>query len=117
MKTSSLASSLLLAAGVVVASPAVASAGGPSPEAFEDNPTFLCGPLEGGVPPNHCINSKGKGSTGVILVFAPDPRGPQESYSTNPQADTRPCPHDDDADPDGTWWAPVEGFYVCHHRP
>lgn len=116
MKTSSLASSLLLAAGVVVASPAVASAAGPSQEVFEDNPAFLC-EAEADLPPSHCINANGKGSTGVILVFAPDPRGPQESYSTSPQADTRPCPHDDGADPDGTWWAPLPGLYVCHHRP
>lgn len=70
------------------------------------------------LPPNHCINQKGKGKTGVILVFLPDPRGPQESYSTDPRSDTRPCPHDSsNPDADGTWWSPVEGLWVCHHRP
>ena len=116
MKTSSLASSLLLAVGVVVASPTVASAGGPPMPVFQENPAFLC-EGEADLPPSHCINGKGKGSTGVILVFAPDPRGPQESYSTDPRADARPCPHDPGADADGTWWSPAPGLYVCHHRP
>lgn len=115
MKISSLVSCLLLAVGVVVAAPAVASADPPMP-VFEDNPAFLCED-EAGLPPSHCINAQGSGTSGVILVFAPDPRGPQESYSTSEQADGRPCPHDPDADADGTWWSPVPGLYVCHHRP
>lgn len=117
MKTSALASSVLLAVGTVVASPAVASADGPPQAVFDDNPAFLCeAAAEPDLPPHHCIIAKGGGSTGVIKVFSPDLRWPVESYSTDDKADTRPCPHDPDAT-DGTWWSPVPGLYVCHHRP
>lgn len=68
------------------------------------------------LPPNHCINLQSQGDTGVIHVFAPDERWPQESISTNPKSDTRPCPHDPAAT-DGTWWTPISGVWVCHHRP
>lgn len=68
------------------------------------------------LPPNHCINVKSQGDTGVVHVFAPDERWPIEGISTNPKSDTRPCPHDPDAT-DGTWWSPVPGVWVCHHRP
>ena len=67
------------------------------------------------LPPNHCINPKSQGDTGVIHVFAPDPRWPSEGISTNPASDTRPCPHDPAAT-DGTWWSPLPGVWVCHHR-
>ena len=69
------------------------------------------------LPPNHCINLKSNGNTGVIKVFSPDARWPQESISTDPKSDSRPCPHDPNADPDGTWWSPLPGLWVCHHRP
>ena len=92
------------------------AAAGPNQDRFEANPAFLC-QAEAGLPPSHCVNVKSKGDTGVILVFEPDPRGPQESVSTNPKSDTRPCPHDPAADADGTWWSPAPGLWVCHHRP
>lgn len=101
---------------VTIGMTGVASAG-PNQDVFEDNPAFAC-EAEANLPPSHCINVRGRGDTGVILVFAPDPRGPQESYSFDDKADSRPCPHDPDADPDGTWWqVPNNGPYVCHHRP
>jgi hypothetical protein len=99
--------------GMVMLSPGVASAAGPNQDVFERNSAWSCE----GLPPNHCINVRGQGDTGVILVFEPDPRGPQESFSFNPKADSRPCPHDPDAE-DGTWWeVGPDGPYVCHHRP
>jgi hypothetical protein len=105
-----------LAVGIPLLSATAAAAGeGPPQEVFEDSSAWLC-EAEAGLPPSHCINAKSAGHTGVIMVFAPDERWPQESYSTNPKADSRPCPHDPDA-VDGTWWSPVPGLYVCHHRP
>ncbi len=100
--------------GLVGAS--AAGAAGPKQEVIGGNPAFVC-EGDAGLPPNHCVNVKGRGDTGVILVFLPDERGPQESVSTNPKADTRPCPQDPGADEDGTWWSPADGLYVCHHRP
>ena len=102
-------------AGLVWTSgPALAS---PPTEPFEGNDAVWgCGPAAG-VPPHHCINLKSQGTTGLIKVFEPDARWPQESVSTDPASDLRPCPHDPDADPDGTWWSPVPGLWVCHHRP
>jgi hypothetical protein len=103
--------------GSVLFLPGSAAAGGPKQDRFEQNSAWAC-ESAADLPPNHCINVKGKGDTGVLLVFEPDPRGPQESISWNPKADSRPCPHDADADPDGTWWQVFpEGPYVCHHRP
>ncbi len=67
------------------------------------------------LPPHHCINKKSQGKTGIILVFPPDDRGPAEGVS-DASADDRPCPHDPDS-PDGTWWEPVPGLFVCHHKP
>jgi hypothetical protein len=94
-----------------------ANAGGPNQAVFEQSSAWAC-ESAAGLPPSHCVNVKSQGDTGNIKVFAPDPRGPQESLSFNPKADSRPCPHDPDADPDGTWWqVPGDGPYVCHHRP
>lgn len=78
---------------------------------------FACGPEDAPLPPFHCINVKSKGNTGLILVFEPDPRGPNEGVSTDPKSDSRPCPNDPDADADGTWWSPMPGLWVCHRRP
>lgn len=111
---------VLCLAAVVLAVPLLgatsASAEGPRQEVFDDSSAWLC-EGEAGLPPYHCINAQSGGHTGVIKVFPPDPRWPQESYSVNPKADDRPCPWDPSADPDGTWWTPVPGLYVCHHRP
>ena len=84
-------------------------------EPFENNNnSWFC---EGdGFVENHCINTRSQGQTGNIMVFSPDPRGPQESVSTDPSTDYRPCNHDGNADSDGTWWEIVEGLFVCHHR-
>lgn len=95
---------------------ASAAAGGPPQGPFEDSEgTWLCGE-EAGLPPYHCINAKSKGNTGVIKVFSPDERWPQEGVSSDPKSDSRPCPHDPAAT-DGTWWSPLPGLWVCHHRP
>jgi hypothetical protein len=104
----------VLALGAVLL-PVNAATAQPTAGTIGATEAFDCVP----VPAGHCFNVKGRGSTGVILVVAPDTRGPQESISTHWNADDRPCPHDDDVDGDGTWWAPpgTEGFWVCHHRP
>jgi hypothetical protein len=90
----------------------------PGYEIFDEKDGWICG-VEEGLVANHCLNVNSKGKTLVIMVFAPDPRGPQESASTDPKADFRPCPHDDNADPDGTWWNftgdPENPLFVCHH--
>jgi hypothetical protein len=89
-----------------------------------DKDGWACGP---DFVANHCLNTNSKGRTLNIKVF--DPRGPQESASADPKADSRPCPHDAGgsgpfgADPtagDGTWWDYLYGsdmgpLYVCHH--
>ena len=101
---------LLLPAGAALAV-------GPDQDVIEATPAFACGPLDAPAPPLHCVNVRSQGDTGLILVFEPDPRGPQEGISFNPRADDRPCPHDPDS-PDGTWWQPTDDpFWVCHHRP
>jgi hypothetical protein len=89
----------------------------PNQDVFDRNDNTWACEEEGNVPPAHCINVRSQGNTGIIHVFNPDPRAPQESFSTDPKSDTRPCPHDPDADPDGTWWSPEPGLWVCHHRP
>lgn len=95
-----------------------AAVAAPPTEPFEANDSVWgCGPVEGGVPPNHCINLKSAGNTGIVMVFQPDERWPSESVSRDPKSDLRPCPHDPNADADGTWWSPVSGLWVCHHRP
>ena len=95
-----------------------AQAAGPDPVKFDNNQAWLCG-AEAGLPPFHCVNASfGNGNTSLILVTNGDARWPQESASFDPRADSRPCPHDPAADPDGTWWQPFPGGpYVCHHRP
>lgn len=108
---------LAVAIGLGLLAVGSAVADGPPQGPFETNDgTWLCG-AEAGLPPYHCINIRSQGNTGVIKVFYPDPRWPQEGVSTDPKSDTRPCPHDPDADPDGTWWSPAPGLWVCHHRP
>ena len=88
---------------------------GPPKAPFENNDnSWLC---EGdGFVPNHCINTRSQGRVGNIMVFDPDPRGPQESVSTDPKFDDLPCNHDGNADSDGTWWEIIEGLFVCHHN-
>lgn len=102
---------------LLVGSPAFAS---PNQDVFDVNDdTWGCSGDAGVMlPPYHCINVRSKGNTGVIKVFSPDARWPQESVSTDPKSDNRPCPHDPAAT-DGTWWAPpgTSGMWVCHHRP
>lgn len=90
----------------------------PGYETFDAKDGWICG-VEEGLVANHCLNVRSNGKTLVIMVFAPDPHGPQESASTDPSADFRPCPHDAHADPDGTWWNftgdPENPLFVCHH--
>jgi len=104
-------------ATAVLASPASAT---PPLEVFEETAAWMC-PGDGFVP-NHCINAKSleKANTFNIKVFAPgDLRGPQESATTDPRADLRPCRHDEGST-DDTWWVFTDDFggetlYVCHH--
>lgn len=109
---------IVVAAGLLLlgAGASSAQAAGPDPVKFDNNQAWLCG-AEAGLPPFHCVNaSAGKSNTWLILVTNGDARWPQESASFNPRADSRPCPHDPAAT-DGTWWSPIPGVYVCHHRP
>lgn len=93
-----------------------ALAEGPPQGPFDNNDGVWACEGEASLPPYHCINVKSKGNTGVIKVFAPDARWPQEGISFDPKSDTRPCPHDPSS-PDGTWWEVLPGVWVCHHRP
>jgi hypothetical protein len=102
--------------GVTGLSVGAAAAVGPDQAVIEATSAFVC-EGDANLPANHCANVRSRGNTGLILVFSPDPRGPQESFSFDPRADSRPCPHDPDADPDGTWWQVPDGPYVCHHKP
>lgn len=88
--------------------------GTPAYDVFDAKEGWICGSAEGLVD-NHCLNVTSNGKTWNIKVLEPDPRGPQESASTDPSADARPCPHDPSADPDGTWWEFAPGLWVCHH--
>ena len=121
-----------LTALIVVLGAAVA-VGQPSEEAFKANDAWIC--EDDGFVENHCLNANSMGKTLNIKVF--DPRGPQESASADPAADSRPCPHDaggsgpygtDPEGGDGTWWNymyddnpgdgddPAGPLYVCHHN-
>lgn len=109
----------MLAAVVGLVGAGAASAEGPQLGVFNtNNQVWGCSGDQGvDLPANHCINLRSQGNTGVIKVFAPDTRWPQEGISFDQKANSRPCPHDPDAT-DGTWWSPSGGaFYVCHHRP
>lgn len=88
---------------------------GPPKDSFENNDNaWFC---EGdGFVADHCINARSQGTVGNIMVFQPDPRGPQESVSSDPKFDNVPCNHDGNADSDGSWWEIVEGLFVCHHN-
>jgi hypothetical protein len=122
MRKTSIVMAIVMALTVMTAS--VALAGGPNDIEKFDKDGWACGEAEG-FPENHCLNVNSKGKTLNIKVFLPDARGPQESGTTDPKADTRPCPHDagGGADPtagDGTWWDFLYGaaggpLYVCHH--
>lgn len=105
----------VICAASVLGIGASAFAEGPPKEVFEKNDTWLCDVVG---PPEHCINVRSQGNTGLIMVFYPDPRWPAEGISSDPKSDSRPCPHDPDS-PDGTWWNPdgTNTFWVCHHKP
>lgn len=131
-----------LTALMMIAAIPAAFAKGPPESVFEEKGVVVGETFQGtwmceddGFVGNHCLNAKSKGKTLNIKVF--DPRGPQESASADPAADSRPCPHDDGGsgpfgtDPeggDGTWWnymyddIPNDGndpdgpLYVCHHN-
>lgn len=107
---SALAISGLAAAGLASS----AGAQGPPPDVIDA--TWICGPVESGgvLPPGHCINGNSKSATFTILVFE-DGAFRQETGSFDPKADSRPCPHDPES-PDGTFWSPVPGLFVCHHK-
>jgi hypothetical protein len=108
--------SIALLMSVLGSAAAFASEGPPKDPFYTNDQAWAC-EGEAGLPPDHCINVRSQGNTGVIKVFYPDARWPQEGISFDPKADRRPCPHDPNADPDGTWWSPFPGAYVCHHRP
>ncbi len=111
------------AAMMTVAVPA--AFGGPPEEVFKASDAWLC--EDDGFVENHCLKIDTHGKVLNIKVF--DERGPQESASTDPAADSRPCPHDpggtgpfgtDPTGGDGTWWNYLYGsgqaLYVCHHN-
>lgn len=113
---------------LLVVATAPAAFGKPSHDVFETKDGWMC--EDDGFVPNHCLNIRSQGTTLNIKVFEPDQRGPQESASADPSADSRPCPHDSGGsgpfgtDPtagDGTWWNYLYGspdgstLYVCHH--
>lgn len=92
-----------------LAAPAQAT---PDYDTFDAKEGWICGADEGLVD-GHCLNVKSKGKTWNIKVFE-EGLGPQESASTDPKADSRPCPNDHSS-PDGTWWEFAPGLWVCHH--
>ena len=93
-----------------------ALAGGPPKDVLDSNDNTWACEAEAELPPEHCINVRSQGNTGIIIVLDDDPRGPAEGISFDPKSDNRPCPHDP-ASPDGTWWSPFPGAWVCHHKP
>lgn len=116
---------VLTVVAVMMGAVVPAAFGSPSEESFKANDAWLC--EDDGFVENHCLSVNSNGNTLNIKVF--DERGPQESASADPDADTRPCPHDSGGsgpfgtDPtagDGTWWDYLYGsasgpLYVCHH--
>jgi hypothetical protein len=93
-----------------------ALAGGPPEDVIDGNDNTWACEGEAGLPPEHCINVRSQGNTGLIVVLDGDPRWPVEGISFDPKSDDRPCPHDPAAT-DGTWWSPFPGAWVCHHKP
>ncbi len=109
----------LVTAMLVIGLIPVASAQGLNQEDLE-RAGWACGG-DAGLPPGHCVNP-GFGrpgphlSTFIIMVFGEDGDfHSAEGATFQPRADSRPCPHDSES-PDGTWWSPAPGLYVCHHR-
>jgi hypothetical protein len=108
----------VVTAMLVVGAIPVASAQGLTQEKLE-NAGWACGG-DADLPPGHCVNPGGGPgenlSTFTIMVFGEDGDfHSAEGATFQASADTRPCPHDDES-PDGTWWSPFPGLYVCHHR-
>ena len=103
---------LSAAIALSLALPAAAYAA-PSFDKFVERDNWQCGSGENFVD-NHCLNVRAKGNVLNIKVFEPDPRGPQESATTDSRFDGRPCRHDSGSS-DGTWWEYAPGLYVCHH--
>ena len=115
VRSAAAATATTIAALVMGGAPAAAS---PEQDVFDANDNTWACEAEGGLPPAHCINIRSQGNTGIIKVFEPDARWPQESISFDPKSDSRPCPHDPvSIAGDGTWWSPFAGAWVCHHRP
>ncbi len=112
--TTNVAAAAAATAMAIVGIAPTAGAQGPPADVIDAN--WICGPVESGgmSPPDHCINGSSKSDTFTILVFE-DGVFRAELGSFNPKADSRPCPHDPDS-PDGTYWSPVPGLYVCHHN-
>lgn len=105
--------SIIVAVALVVLMVPTAALADPPYDKFDEKDGWICGEAEGLVD-NHCLNVASNGKVWNIKVFSPDPRGPQESASTDPKFDDRPCPHDSGS-PDGTWWEFAPGLWVCHH--
>ena len=113
VRSAAVATATLVGTLVTTAGPVAAS---PNQDVFDTNDNTWACEAEGELPPAHCLNIRSQGNTGIIKVFEPDTRWPQESISFDPKSDSRPCPHDPAAT-DGTWWTPFPGAWVCHHRP
>lgn len=102
----------------------VAPAALASDQSTKEAAGWACGE-SAGLPPGHCISPgtaknfakiAAKGGTFLIMVY--DGEGnfiSSEGATFKASADSRPCPNDPES-PDGTWWSPVPGLYVCHHQ-
>lgn len=81
---------VLTAVTLLSAMAAPAALGSPSEEGFKANDAWLC--EDDGFVENHCLSVNSIGNTLNIKVF--DDRGPQESASADPEADSRPSQGD-----------------------
>lgn len=97
-----------------------------SDQSTKDDNGWGCA-AEVGLPDGHCISPGtvrnwgkivDKGLSFQLHVF--DAAGDfltAELATFDSDADSRPCPHDSDANnTDGTFWHFANGIYVCHHR-
>ena len=112
---------VVLLLGTLVLAPAALA----SDQSTKEAAGWVCGG-DAGLPPGHCLSpgtvknfdkTLANGGTFMIMVF--DAAGnllATEGATFKASADNRPCPNDPES-PDGTWWSPAPGLYVCHHQP
>ena len=119
---------LLAAVSMLVASMAPAAlAGGTSDQQTKQDHGWKCG-AEVSLPGGHCISPgtaknfekmAARGGTFQLQVFDSDGNFLTAETATFKDADSRPCPNDNDPQADdGTYWDFVPGvLWVCHHQP